>query len=62
LPWLAALMGVWFVVMLTGIVLPRYRFVFEPFWLFYIGLIPDFVWSGVMVVRGEGRVQVKVKE
>jgi hypothetical protein len=50
LPWLAALLGVWFAVMLTGIVLPRYRFVFEPFWIFYIFLLADFLWTAVAAV------------
>jgi len=45
LPWVGTLLGVWFAVMLTGIVLPRYRFVFEPFFLFYAVLILDFVCS-----------------
>jgi hypothetical protein len=51
LPWLAALMGVWFLVMLTGIVLPRYRFVFEPFWMIYIFLLVDFLASAVAGFR-----------
>ena len=42
-PWLAAFLGVWFTVMLTGIVLPRYRFVFEPFCFLYILLILDYL-------------------
>lgn len=46
LPWIAAFLGVWFAVMLTGVVNPRYRFVFEPFCLFYAGLLLDFLWSG----------------
>ncbi len=32
---LPVLAGVWFTVMLTGAVMPRYRFVLEPFWLLY---------------------------
>ena len=32
--------------MLTGVVNPRYRFVFEPFCLLYAGLLLDFLWSG----------------
>jgi hypothetical protein len=56
LPWLAALMGVWFLVMLTGVVQPRYRFVFEPFWIFYIFLLPDFLSSGAAALaRRSGR-------
>ena len=42
LPWVATLMGVWFIVMLTGVIQPRYRFVFEPFWMLYIFLMLDF--------------------
>ena len=33
---LPVLGGVWFTVMLTGAVMPRYRFVLEPFWLLYL--------------------------
>lgn len=47
LPWLAAFLGVWFAVMLTGVVNPRYRFVFEPFCIFYGFLLLDFLWSAV---------------
>ena len=43
LPWLAALLGVWFAVMLTGVVNPRYRFLFEPFALLYAFLLLDFL-------------------
>ena len=46
-PWVGSLMAVWFIVMLTGIVLARYRFVFEPFGIFYVFLLLDFLWSGV---------------
>ncbi len=48
LPWLAAFLGVWFAVMLTGVVNPRYRFVFEPFCVFYAFLLLDFLWSAVV--------------
>jgi hypothetical protein len=47
LPWVMAFLGVWFAVMLTGVVNARYRFVFEPFCLFYGFLVLDFLWSGV---------------
>ena len=47
LPWLVAFAGVWFAVMLTGVVNPRYRFVFEPFCLMYAFLLLDFLWSAV---------------
>jgi hypothetical protein len=52
LPWLTALVGVWLAVMLTGVVNPRYRFVFEPFWMFYVMLLPDFLSSGVVALTG----------
>ena len=45
LPWVAALAGVWLAVMLTGVVNPRYRFVFEPFCILYACLLLDFLWS-----------------
>jgi hypothetical protein len=38
---LPVLGGVWFTVMLTGALMPRYRFVLEPFWLLYLCFIPD---------------------
>jgi hypothetical protein len=47
LPWLMAFAGVWLAVMLTGVVNSRYRFVFEPFCIFYAFLLLDFLWSGV---------------
>jgi hypothetical protein len=47
LPWLGAFLGVWFAVMLTGVVNPRYRFVFEPYCVFYAFLLLDFLWSAV---------------
>jgi hypothetical protein len=46
LPWVLALCGVWFAVMLTGVVNPRYRFAFEPFAVLYACLLVDFLWSG----------------
>jgi hypothetical protein len=48
LPWAGTLMGVWFAVMLTGIVLPRYRFVFEPFFLIYAMLAMDYILGSVL--------------
>ncbi len=33
---LPVLAGVWFTVTLTGALMPRYRFVLEPFWLLYL--------------------------
>jgi hypothetical protein len=50
LPWLAAFLGVWFAVMLTGVVNPRYRFVFEPFCLLYAFLLLDLLWSAAAAV------------
>jgi len=47
LPWVGAFMGVWFAVMLTGVVNARYRFVFEPFCLVYAVFVLDFLWSAV---------------
>ena len=32
---LPVLAGVWFAVTLAGAIMPRYRFVLEPFWLVY---------------------------
>jgi len=45
LPWVATFLGVWFAVMLTGVVNPRYRFLFEPFCILYAFLLLDFLWS-----------------
>ncbi|MEA3186449.1 MAG: hypothetical protein QOD99_279 [Chthoniobacter sp.] len=42
--WLLGLLGVWFLVLLTGVVNPRYRFAFEPFCLIYIFLLVDSIW------------------
>jgi hypothetical protein len=39
--WGLTLLGLFFVIMLTANVRPRFRFVFEPFWLFYIALLTD---------------------
>jgi hypothetical protein len=38
---LPVLGGVWFTVTLTGALMPRYRFVLEPFWLLYLCFLPD---------------------
>jgi hypothetical protein len=40
---LPVLAGVWFAVTLTGALVPRYRFVLEPFWLLYLCFIPEVV-------------------
>jgi len=45
LPWVATFLGVWFVVVLTGVVNARYRFVFEPFCFLYAFLLLDFLAS-----------------
>ena len=39
--------GAWFLVMLTAAVIPRHRFVWEPFWLLYGFLLLDSVAAGV---------------
>ena len=38
---LPVLAGVWFSVTLTGALVPRYRFVLEPFWLIYFFFVAD---------------------
>ena len=45
--WLLALGGVWFIVLLTGVSNPRYRFVFEPFCVLYALFLLDAVWRGI---------------
>ena len=55
LPWLAAFLGVWLAVMLTGVVNPRYRFVFEPFCFFYAFLLLDFLWSAAAALANLAR-------
>jgi len=57
LPWLAAFLGVWLAVMLTGVVNPRYRFVFEPFCFFYAFLLLDFLWSAAAALANLPRVR-----
>lgn len=51
-PWLLTLGGVWFVVMLTGVVNARYRFVFEPFAILYALLCLDYLWIGMETLPG----------
>lgn len=51
-PWLLTLGGVWFVVMLTGVVNARYRFVFEPFAILYALLFLDYLWIGAETLIG----------
>lgn len=45
--WVLTLLGVWFAVLLTGVVNSRYRFVFEPFCILYALFLLDTVWSGI---------------
>ena len=57
--WVLTLCGVWFVVLLTGVVNPRYRFVFEPFCILYALFFFDTVWSGIeaLLFRGKPAAQ-----
>lgn len=48
--WVASLFAIWFMVMLTGVVNARYRFVFEPFCALYALLFLDIVWSALKAV------------
>lgn len=48
---LPVLAGVWFTVTLTGAIMPRYRFVLEPFWLLYFFAFLDSVALGVVTWR-----------
>ena len=50
--------GAWFVVMLTAAVIPRHRFVWEPFWLLYGFLFLD----SVLALAIDGIRRTKVKE
>lgn len=43
--WGLTLLGLFFVIMVTGNVRPRFRIVFEPFWFIYIGLLIDVIVS-----------------
>jgi hypothetical protein len=45
--WGWALLGFFFVIMLTANVKPRFRFVFEPFWFIYLAVLADLAWAGV---------------
>ncbi len=47
LSWGLALLGFFFVIMLTANVKPRFRFVFEPFWFIYSALLAETVWIGI---------------
>ena len=48
---LPVLAGVWFTVTLTGALVPRYRFVLEPFWLLYFFAFADAIARRVATVR-----------
>ena len=48
---LPVLAGVWFAVTLAGAIMPRYRFVLEPFWLLYFFAFIEAVARLVAVVR-----------
>ncbi len=54
--WIITLLGVWFVVLLTGVVNPRYRFVFEPFCVLYALFVFDAIWSGIEFLCTRGKV------
>ena len=41
LAFVPTLFGVWFIVMLTAAVIPRHRFVLEPFWMLYLFYLLD---------------------
>ena len=43
--------GAWFLVMLTAAVIPRHRFVWEPFWLLYGFFLLDSIVAGVEFLR-----------
>src|SRR5581483_4887103 len=60
--WLAALFGLWFGVMLTGVVNPRYRFAFESFCLIYVFFLLDCVFTSVYALVLRFRPQVPVHE
>ncbi len=48
--WVVTLAGVFMVVMLTGVMNPRYRFIFEPFCLLYIIVLLDLI-AGLFIRR-----------
>lgn len=50
--WLLTFGGVWFVVILTGVVNPRYRFIFEPFCVFYCLLVLDKAVMLISLLKG----------
>lgn len=53
--WVLTLFGVWFAVLLTGVVNPRYRFVFEPFCILYALFFFDTLWSGGQALLARSR-------
>jgi hypothetical protein len=53
------LLGMWFVVAVAAAVIPRHRFILEPFWLLYFFAFWDFVvWMGVLAARKLRRQKV----
>ncbi|MDQ3622784.1 MAG: hypothetical protein M3463_09875 [Verrucomicrobiota bacterium] len=44
--WGLTLLGLWYIIMLTGNVRPRFRLVFEPFWFVYIAVLAESLWLG----------------
>lgn len=44
--WGLTLLAFFYTIMLTANVRPRFRFVFEPFWFLYLGLLADSLWLG----------------
>ena len=50
LAWGLALLGFFFVIMLTANVRPRFRFVFEPFWFIYAAMLAEALFVGVKAV------------
>jgi hypothetical protein len=53
--WGLALLGFFFVVILTGNVRARFRLVFEPFWFVYLAVLFDCAWSGVTAITSRSK-------
>ena len=53
--------GAWFLVMLTAAVIPRHRFVWEPFWLLYGFYLLDSLFAGVVFLRRRFAVTRRVE-
>lgn len=60
--WVIAFVGVWFVVMLTGVVNSRYRFVFEPICAIYALLLIDIVWDALSRLFAKTPAQIPQQE